>query len=80
VVGRSTAPPLTTGWMTRMMTIHMRRVGRSRVSRPVLFKQVFGFNEVTELFFVSQSVGLVPSDEDQLVILDSVGEGTCCGY
>jgi hypothetical protein len=32
------------------------------------------------LFVMSQSVGLVPGDEYQLVILYSVGDGTCCGY
>ncbi len=38
-----------------------------------------GFGEVTELgFFLSESVGLVPGDEYQLVILDSVGDGMCC--
>jgi hypothetical protein len=31
---------------------------------------------VTGVFFVSQSVGFASSDEYQLVILDSVGEGT----
>jgi hypothetical protein len=35
-----------------------------------------GFNEVTELgYLLSQSVGLVPGDEHQLVILDAVGDG-----
>jgi uncharacterized protein (DUF779 family) len=29
---------------------------------------------------VSQSVGLVPGDEYQLVILDSVDDGMSCGY
>jgi hypothetical protein len=41
----------------------------------------FGFNEVTEFgYLLSQSFGLVPGDEHQLVILDSVGDGMCCGY
>jgi trypsin len=40
-----------------------------------------GFNEVTESrFFLSESVGLVPGDEYQLVILDSVGDGMCCAF
>jgi hypothetical protein len=40
-----------------------------------------GFNEVTELdFLLSQSIDLVPNDEYQLVILDSFGDGICCGY
>ena len=40
-----------------------------------------GFGEVTGLgFFLSESVGLVPGDEYQLVILDSVGDGMCCAY
>jgi trypsin len=40
-----------------------------------------GFGEVTGLgFLLSQSVGLVPNNEYQLVILDSVGDGMCCGY
>jgi hypothetical protein len=35
-----------------------------------------GFDEVTASgFFLSESVGLVPGDEYQLVILDSVGDG-----
>ena len=29
---------------------------------------------------MSQSVCLVPDDEYQLVVLDSVGDGMCCGY
>jgi hypothetical protein len=29
---------------------------------------------------LSQSVGVVPGDEYQLVVLDSVGDGMCCGY
>jgi trypsin len=40
-----------------------------------------GFNEVAESsFFLSESVGLVPGDEYQLVILDSIGDGMCCGF
>jgi trypsin len=40
-----------------------------------------GFDEVTESgFFLSESVGLVPGDEYQLVILDSVGDGMCCAF
>jgi trypsin len=40
-----------------------------------------GFDEVTESFlFFSESVGLVPGDEYQLVILDSVGDGMCCFF
>jgi hypothetical protein len=40
-----------------------------------------GFNEVTESgFFLSGSVSLVAGDEYQLVIIDSVGDGMCCGY
>jgi hypothetical protein len=36
-----------------------------------------GFNEVAEFgYLLSHSVGLVPGDEYQLVILDSVGDGT----
>ncbi len=39
------------------------------------------FNEVAELgYLLSQSVCLVPDDEYQLVVLDSVGDGMCCGY
>jgi hypothetical protein len=39
------------------------------------------FNEVAELgYLLSQSVGLVPGDEYQLVILASVGDGMCYGY
>jgi hypothetical protein len=36
-----------------------------------------GFDEVTAsvFFFLSESVGFVPGDEYQLVILDSVGDG-----
>jgi hypothetical protein len=35
-----------------------------------------GFNEVTEFgSLLSQSVGMVPGDEYQLMILDSVGDG-----
>jgi hypothetical protein len=29
---------------------------------------------------VSQSVGMLPGDKDQPMILDSVGDGMCCGY
>jgi hypothetical protein len=40
-----------------------------------------GFGEVTELgFFLSESIGLVPGDEYQLVILDSADDGMCCAY
>lgn len=40
-----------------------------------------GFDEVSEMgFFLSEAVGLVPSDEYQLVILDSVGDGMCCAF
>ena len=40
-----------------------------------------GFDEVTESgFFLSESVGLVPGDEYQLVILDSMGDGMCCAF
>jgi hypothetical protein len=40
-----------------------------------------GFNEVTELgYWLSQFVGLVTSDEYQLVIHDSVAGGMRCGY
>jgi hypothetical protein len=36
---------------------------------------------VAELgYLLSQSVCLVPDDEYQLVVLDSVGDGMCCGY
>jgi hypothetical protein len=41
-----------------------------------------GFKRVTEFcYLLSQSVGLVPRDEYQLLILDSVGSGICrvCG-
>jgi hypothetical protein len=31
-------------------------------------------------YLSSQSIGLAPGDEYQLMILDSVGGGTCCGY
>jgi trypsin len=38
-----------------------------------------GFGEVTELgFSLSDAVVLVPGDEYQLIILDSVGDGMCC--
>jgi hypothetical protein len=30
-------------------------------------------------YLLSQSVGMVPGDEYLLVILDSVGDGVCCG-
>jgi hypothetical protein len=40
-----------------------------------------GFDEVTEWgFLLSQSVGLAPGGEYQLVILDSVGDGMCCAF
>jgi trypsin len=40
-----------------------------------------GFGEVTELgFSLSDAVVLVPGDEYQLIILDSVGDGMCCAY
>jgi hypothetical protein len=40
-----------------------------------------GFGDVTESgFFLSESVDLVPGDEYQLVILDSIGDGMCCAY
>jgi hypothetical protein len=40
-----------------------------------------GFDEVAELcYLLSQSVGVVPGDEYQLVVLASVGGGMCCGY
>jgi hypothetical protein len=36
---------------------------------------------VTELgYLLSRSVGFVPGDEYQLVILGSVGDAMCCGY
>jgi hypothetical protein len=38
VVRRSTSPPSTIDWMSRTMTTRMGRVGRYRVSRPVLSK------------------------------------------
>ena len=31
-------------------------------------------------YLLSQSVGLVPGDEYQLVILDSMGDGMCCAF
>jgi hypothetical protein len=60
------------------MTTRMRRVGR----RPVLLLlHASDFKEVTESgYLLSQCVGLVPGDEYQLVILDSVDHGMCCGY
>jgi hypothetical protein len=37
---------------------------------------VFNFNELTELgSLFSQSIGLLPGGEYQLLIIDSVGEG-----
>jgi hypothetical protein len=37
--------------------------------------------EVTELgHLLWQSVGLVPGDDYQIVILDSIGDGMCLGY
>ena len=46
-----------------------------------LLYHVSGLNDVTEFRYLSsQSVGLAPSDEHQLVIHDSVGDGMCCGY
>jgi hypothetical protein len=38
------------------------------------------FKEVAEsVYLLSQSVCLVPGDEYQLVIFDSVDDGMCCG-
>jgi hypothetical protein len=83
VVGRSTEPAPTTDWMSRTITTLMRRAGRYRVSRPVLFKRRAAlncFNEVTKFcYLLSQSIGSVLG-EYQLVILDSVGDGMRYGY
>jgi hypothetical protein len=44
------------------------------------FAAASGFDEVTEFGYLSShSVGLVPSDENRLVH-DSIGDGTCCGF
>jgi hypothetical protein len=79
--GAVLAPPSTAGWMSRTMTTRMRRVGRWIVLTTGAVFAASGFNEATELsHLLSQSVGLDPGDEHQLVILSSVGDGMCCGY
>jgi hypothetical protein len=61
------------------MTIHMRRARRYFTTCAVV--AAFGYNKVTDFGRMSsQSVDLVSDDEYQLVMLDSVGEGLCCGY
>jgi hypothetical protein len=40
------APSLTTGWMSRMMTTHLRRAGRYNTTCDVVAAS--GFNEVTD--------------------------------
>jgi hypothetical protein len=65
--------------MSRTMTIHMRRAHRYFTTCAVV--AAFGYNKVTDFGRMSsQSVDLVSDDEYQLVMLDSVGEGLCCGY
>jgi hypothetical protein len=61
------------------MTIHMRRARRYFMTCAVV--AAFGYSEVTDFGHLSsQSVDLVSDDEYQLVMIDSVGEGMCCGY
>jgi hypothetical protein len=61
------------------MTTRLRRAGRYSTTCAIVAAS--GFNEVTELRYLSsQSVGMVPGDEHLLVILDSVGDGMCCSY
>jgi hypothetical protein len=81
VVGRSTGPtvdyrldvayddyPYETSWSLQSLTTDA-------------VATAFGFSEGTERgYLLSQSAGLVPGNEYQLVILDSVGDGMCCGY
>jgi hypothetical protein len=60
-----------------------RRVGRSRVSRPVmlLLRPASTLNVVTEFGYLSSRiVGLVPSDENRLRVHDSVAGGMRFGY
>jgi hypothetical protein len=72
-------PPKTTGWMSHTMTTRVRPSGRYITT--CAFVAASGFNEVTEFGHLSsQPVGLVPDEEYQRVILDSVGDGTFCGY
>jgi hypothetical protein len=57
----------------------MRRARRYFTTCAVV--AAFGYNKVTDFGRMSsQSVDLVSDDEYQLVMLDSVGEGLCCGY
>jgi hypothetical protein len=61
------------------MTTRVRRSGR--YIKTCAFVAASGFSEVNEFGQLSsQPVGLVPDEEYQLVILDSVGDRTFCGY
>jgi hypothetical protein len=58
-----------------------RRVGCSRVSQPVLLLPRPALTKLLAFTYLSlQSVSLVPDDEHQLVIQDSVAGGMRCGY
>jgi hypothetical protein len=61
---------------------HTRRFGRCRVSQPVLLLPCLALTRLPSWIICSHSlpIGLIPGDEYQLVILDSVGDGMCCGY
>jgi hypothetical protein len=79
VVVCGTGSTVITGCMSRTTTIHMRRTGRSFMTSAVVAAS--GYNEVNEFGYLSsQSVDLVPDDEYQFVILDSIGDGVGCGY
>jgi hypothetical protein len=52
----------------------------THMSRVVAVVAASGFCLSYRVWLFVVTVGLVPDDEYQLVILDSVGDGTCCGY
>jgi hypothetical protein len=52
----------------------------TRMSRVVAVVAASGFCLSYRVWLFVVTFGLVPGDEYQLVILDSVGDGTCCGY
>jgi hypothetical protein len=71
--GAVLALPSTTGWVPRTMATRTRGASRNIVTRPALV-----LNEVAALgYLLSQYIVLVPGDEHQLVILDSIGDGIC---
>jgi hypothetical protein len=74
MVRRSPGFTADTGWMLRTMTTRTRRADRYITTCAVVAAS--GFKKVTDFGCLSlQSIGLVPGDEYQLVLPDSVGYG-----